>query len=66
MRLPFADYVNHARIKESQYLLQTTNHSILDISISVGFNNQNYFTTIFKKLTGITPKQYRMRSSRAN
>lgn len=65
MNLAFADYVNHTRIKESQYLLQTTNHSILDIAISVGFNNQNYFTTIFKKTTGITPKQYRMRASRA-
>jgi len=64
MNLAFADYVNHTRIKESQYLLQTTNHSILDIAISVGFNNQNYFTTIFKKTTGITPKQYKMRSSK--
>lgn len=66
MKLAFADYVNHTRIKESQYLLQTTNHSILDIAISVGFNNQNYFTTIFKKTTGITPKQYRMRSAKTN
>lgn len=65
MNLAFADYVNHTRIKESQYLLQTTNHSILDIAVSVGFNNQNYFTTIFKKTTGITPKQYRMRSTRS-
>lgn len=64
MKLAFADYVNHTRIKESQYLLQTTNHSILDIAISVGFNNQNYFTTIFKKTTSITPKQYRMRSTK--
>lgn len=64
MDLAFADYVNHTRIKESQYLLQTTNHTILDIAISVGFNNQNYFTTIFKKTTGITPKQYRMRANK--
>ncbi len=64
MHLAFADYVNHTRIKESQFLLQTTNHSILDIAISVGFNNQNYFTTIFKKTTGITPKQYRMRAAK--
>lgn len=65
MNLAFADYINHTRIKESQYLLHTTNHSILDIAISVGFNNQNYFTTIFKKTTGITPKQYRMRSAKS-
>jgi len=64
MNLSFADYVNQTRIKESQYLLETTDYSILDIAISVGYNNQNYFTTIFRKFTGITPKQYRMRSTK--
>lgn len=62
MNLPFADYINQTRIKESQYLLETTKNSILDIAVTVGFNNQNYFTTIFKKVTGITPKQYRMKT----
>jgi len=64
MNLSFADYVNQTRVKESQYLLETTNYSILDIAISVGYNNQNYFTTIFRKFTGVTPKQYRMRSAK--
>lgn len=64
MNISFADYVNQTRIKESQYLLETTNYSILDIAISVGYNNQNYFTTIFRKFTDITPKQYRMRSAK--
>lgn len=64
MNLSFADYVNQTRIKESQYLLETTEYSILDIALSVGYNNQNYFTTIFRKFTGITPKQYRMRSAK--
>lgn len=64
MNLSFADYVNQTRIKESQYLLETTDYSILDIAISVGYNNQNYFTTIFRKFTSITPKQYRMRSAK--
>lgn len=64
MSISFADYVNQTRIKESQYLLETTDYSILDIAISVGYNNQNYFTTIFRKFTGITPKQYRMRSAK--
>lgn len=64
MKISFADYVNQARIKESQYLLETTNYSILDIAVSVGYNNQNYFTTIFRKFTDITPKQYRMRSTK--
>lgn len=64
MNISFADYVNQTRIKESQFLLDTTDYSILDIATSVGYNNQNYFTTIFRKFTGITPKQYRMRSSK--
>ena len=64
MNLSFADYVNQTRIKESQYLLETTDYPILDIAISVGYNNQNYFTTIFRKFTGITPKQYRMRNAK--
>ena len=64
MNISFADYVNQARIKESQYLLQTTNYSIVDIAVSVGYNNQNYFTTMFRKFSGITPKQFRMRASK--
>lgn len=63
MGIAFADYLNEIRIKESQYLLETTDYSIVDIAIAVGFNNQNYFTTIFRKHTGTTPKQFRMKSS---
>lgn len=63
MGIAFADYVNEIRVKESQFLLETTDYSIIDIAIAVGFNNQNYFTTIFRKHTGTTPKQFRMKSS---
>lgn len=63
MGIAFADYVNEIRIKESQFLLETTDYSIVDIAVAVGFNNQNYFTTIFRKHTGTTPKQFRMKSS---
>lgn len=63
MGIAFADYVNEIRIKESQFLLETTDYSIIDIAVAVGFNNQNYFTTIFRKHTGTTPKQFRMKSS---
>lgn len=63
MGIAFADYVNEIRVKESQFLLETTDYSIVDIAVAVGFNNQNYFTTIFRKHTGTTPKQFRMKSS---
>jgi len=63
MGIAFADYLNQIRIKESQYLLETTDYSIVDIAVATGFNNQNYFTTIFRKHTNTTPKQYRMKVS---
>ena len=55
----FTKFLNRFRIEKSKQLLKDRNLSILDISLKVGFNNQNYFNTIFKKLTGKTPLQYR-------
>ncbi len=62
MKISFADYVNQLRIKESKHLLKTSNYSILDIAIAVGYSNQNYFTTMFKRFTNNTPKQYRLKN----
>lgn len=55
----FSNFLNRFRIEKSKELLRNRDLSILDISLQVGFNNQNYFNTIFKKLTGKTPLQYR-------
>lgn len=55
----FKEYLNYIRIEESKNLLTNTNYSIIDIAIAVGFENQSYFTKVFKKFTGLTPKQYR-------
>ena len=55
----FREYLNMVRIEESKRLLMTTEHSISDIALATGFEDQSYFTKIFKKHTGLTPKQYR-------
>ena len=55
----FSQYLNKIRINESKKLLETTSHSIIDISLAVGFNNHNHFSATFKKLTGMTPTIYR-------
>lgn len=55
----FKEYLNYIRIEESKNLLTNTNYSIIDIAIAVGFDNQSYFAKVFKKHTGLTPKQYR-------
>ena len=52
-------YVNDLRIQKSKELLEKTDFSITEISYLVGFNDSNYFTSIFKKYTSITPTKYR-------
>lgn len=55
----FKEYLNMVRIEESKLLLANTNYSIIDIAVAVGFEDQSYFSKVFKKFTGLTPKQYR-------
>lgn len=55
----FKEYLNMVRIEESKRLLANTTFSIIDIAIAVGFEDQSYFSKVFKKYTGLTPKQFR-------
>ena len=55
----FKEYLNMVRIEESKRLLANTNFSVIDIALATGFEDQSYFSKVFKKYTGLTPKQYR-------
>lgn len=55
----FKEYLNKIRIEESKLLLLNTDFSIIDIAIAVGFEDQSYFSKVFKKFTGTTPRQFR-------
>ena len=55
----FKEYLNMVRIEESKRLLSNTDYSIIDIAIASGFEDQSYFSKVFKKYTGLTPKQFR-------
>jgi YesN/AraC family two-component response regulator len=57
------DYINTLRIDEAIYIMENRNLSITDIAYMVGFNDVNYFTKVFKKLTGMTPSTYRKQLS---
>ncbi|GMG96501.1 AraC family transcriptional regulator [Tepidimicrobium xylanilyticum] len=59
IKISFTDYLTHVRIQKSKYLLCNTDKSILDIAIMVGFNSQSYFTSQFRKHTGLSPKEFR-------
>ena len=56
--LTIIDYVNQKRIEEAKLHLQAGSATITDIALIVGYNDLNYFTRVFKKLTGQTPSQY--------
>lgn len=53
------DYVLRKRVEQAQHLLTTTSESLVQIALSVGFQTQAHFTTIFKKITGNTPLRWR-------
>lgn len=54
----FTELVSQRRVEASKELLKT-NKRIKEIAYEVGFQGQNYFTKIFKKYTGMTPKMYK-------
>ncbi len=55
------DYVQTLRIEEAKHILETTDTPIDDIAELVGYMEPNSFRRLFKRTTGITPHQYRVR-----
>lgn len=53
------EYINRLRISEAGKLLATTNTKVSEIALSLGFSNMSYFSSIFKRHSGVTPEQYR-------
>jgi AraC-like DNA-binding protein len=58
----FTDYVNEYRVKEFQDRINDPKFSALTIygiALEVGFNSKSSFNTVFKKITGKTPSEYK-------
>ncbi len=53
------DYINQRRVRQAQRLIDETALHIYEIAFRVGFSDQNYFSRIFKKYTGLSPREYR-------
>ncbi|WP_339281833.1 AraC family transcriptional regulator [Paenibacillus sp. FSL H8-0282] len=54
-----SDFIQLERIEEAKRLIEVPEISLSDIASRLHFNDQSYFTKVFKKYTGITPKQFR-------
>ena len=59
MDTSFTDYLSRTRIERSIELLRDTDMSLLEIAGLVGFEDQSYFTKVFKRITNETPRQYK-------
>jgi AraC-like DNA-binding protein len=60
----FMKYLNQYRIRRAQDMLVTTDRTIADISLDIGYCDQSYFSAVFRKLAGSTPAAYRRRYRR--
>lgn len=53
------DFINRKKIEESKYFLLHTDLPLSQISSLFQFCNQSYYTHLFKKYTGVTPKKFK-------
>ncbi|GAB3795463.1 hypothetical protein GCM10028819_11560 [Spirosoma humi] len=58
--MPPADYILRLRIAEAKVLLQRTgDNTVTETAYQLNFSSSQYFATVFKKYTGVTPTDYR-------
>ena len=53
------EYINLLRVNEAKRLLLTTDDNISDIASDLGYNNISYFSTVFRKICGMSPAEWR-------
>ena len=54
-----AEYTNSLRVSCAKEFLTSTDMRIQEISDAVGFSDSNYFSNVFRKAVGISPREYR-------
>lgn len=57
----FSSFVSLRKIQESAYFVRHTHYSVSQIALLYGFSSQSYYITTFKRVLGMTPKEYRSR-----
>jgi two-component system response regulator YesN len=55
----FTEHLNRIRIDRASILLRTTDRAIIAVALAVGFADQSYFTKVFRRHLGVTPREYR-------
>ncbi|WP_233500748.1 helix-turn-helix domain-containing protein [Paenibacillus antibioticophila] len=55
--------MQNLRVQKAKLLLKSTDMKVFEVAQAVGFNDSNYFTHMFNKIAGLSPKEYRKRTS---
>lgn len=62
LNVNFFEYLNRKRVEEAKRLLLSSgNLKVIEIAYLVGYSTKNTFNNAFKRLTGYTPTEYRLK-----
>ena len=59
----FIEYLTYVRVQKAMQLMSDPTVKIYEVAERVGYSNQHYFSTAFKKVVGLSPVEYRKRGS---
>jgi AraC-like DNA-binding protein len=55
----FKSFLNNLRITEAKNMLRETDITLIEIASQVGFEDQSYFSRVFRNIVGVSPGRYR-------
>ncbi|MEP0132849.1 MAG: helix-turn-helix domain-containing protein [Eudoraea sp.] len=58
------EYIQRVRIESAKKRLESTTNTILEVMFSIGYNDEKAFRNIFKKYSGLSPKEYQRKYNR--
>lgn len=56
----FSAYLNEFRVEKAKKMMMDPRANVKDISVACGYHDSNYFSRVFKRITGQTPSEYRL------
>lgn len=62
MKMTFVEYVTNKRMEQAKRLLRESDQSSAQIAAAVGYKDAHYFSFVFKKTVGMSPRDWRARS----
>ena len=59
MNVSITEYLTELRVEKAKMLLARTDVPIIEVADYIGLNSRQYFSMLFKKMTGMSPAAYR-------